>query len=527
MTSQQAGSGTGSTGSTGVPDSSGGDSVTPADDTGAAVSTGTAAVPAAAGGTASPSTTTGALTTDAGYRPAGDFSLDVERRSVTNAVQSWFIRLRSGEPGALPSILGLVVLAAIFSQVSDRFLSRNNIGNLPGQGAYIAIIAMGLVFVLLLGEIDLSAGTTGGVCAGFAAQAIFSNGLDKGTSGVLYWSLIVGMLAMVALGAYLRSITGPIVVALGVVDALTGVDKNVLGALFLAIAIGCAIGIFVGWLVAAVGIPSFIVTLALFLAFQGVLLFALKSQPIGINSYPFWYGLAHNNISPFWSWVFTISLVLGYFAFTLVKSLGAQAKGLAADTLQLVVVRAGILAVVGLVITYLANQNRNTNVYKLIEGLPWAAAVPITLMIVCTLALTKTTWGRHLFATGGNEEAARRAGIDVRHIKVTAFTVNSGFAALGGIFLASNTGGAQLDLGAGNILLFAVAAAVIGGTSLFGGRGKPRDAILGALVIVMIPNGIGLKPNLGVQHQEVITGLVLLIAASVDALSRRRSVRSR
>jgi D-xylose transport system permease protein len=110
---------------------------------------------------------------------------------------------------------------------------------------------------------------------------------------------------------------------------------------------------------------------------------------------------------------------------------------------------------------------------------------------------------------------------------VTAFTVNSGLAALGGIFLSSSTGGAQLDLGAGNILLFAVAAAVIGGTSLFGGRGKPRDAILGALVIVMIPNGIGLRPNLGVQHQEVITGLVLLVAASVDAISRRRALAGR
>jgi D-xylose transport system permease protein len=186
--------------------------------------------------------------------------------------------------------------------------------------------------------------------------------------------------------------------------------------------------------------------------------------------------------------------------------------------------RAGAIAVIGLVITYFANENRNTNNFKKIEGLPYAATVPIALMIVATIALSKTTWGRHLFATGGNQEAARRAGIDVRHIKVTAFTVNSAFAALGGIFLASNTGGAQLDLGAGNILLFAVAAAVIGGTSLFGGRGKPRDAILGALVIVIIPNGIGLKPNLGVQHQEVITGAVLLVAAAVDALSRRRAL---
>jgi D-xylose transport system permease protein len=457
-------------------------------------------------------------------RPAGDFSLDVERRTVASATRSYVDRLRSGDPGALPAVLGLVVLAAIFSQVSGRFISSNNIGNLPGQGAYIAIIAMGLVFVLLLGEIDLSAGTTGGICAGFAAQAIFSNGLHHGVSGFLYWTLVIAMAAMAVLGVYLKSITGPVVVVIGLVIVLSGQDKHVLLALVVAISIGAAVGIFVGWLVAAVGIPSFIVTLALFLAFQGVLLFALNSQPIGINNYDLWFGLAHDNMSPAWSWVFTIVVVVGYFAFTAVKSLRAQAAGLAADTMQLVVARAAALAVVGIVVTYFANQNRNTNAFKTIEGLPYAAAIPIALMILATLALTKTTWGRHLYATGGNEEAARRAGIDVRHVKVTAFTVNSSFAALGGVFLASSTGGAQLDLGAGNILLFAVAAAVIGGTSLFGGRGKPRDAILGALVIVMIPNGIGLKPNLGVQHQEVITGIVLLVAASVDAISRRRAL---
>jgi D-xylose transport system permease protein len=470
----------------------------------------------------SSSATGGGRPTDTG-RPAGDFSLDVERRTVPGALRSYVVRLRSGEPGALPSVLGLVVLAAIFSQVSSRFLSENNIGNLPGQGAYIAIIAMGLVFVLLLGEIDLSAGTTGGICAGFAAQAVFSQGLHHGVSGLLYWSLIIAMVAAAVLGLYLKSISGPIVVAIGVVIALTGQDKHVLLALVFAVALGCAVGIFVGWLVAAVGIPSFIVTLALFLAFQGVLLFALKSQPIGVNNYNLWYGLAHDNMSPAWSWVFTIVVVTGYFAFTALKALRAQAAGLAADTMQLVVARAAVLAAIAVVITYFANQNRNTNTFRTIQGLPYAATIPIALMIVATLALTKTPWGRHLYATGGNQEAARRAGIDVRHIRITAFTICSSFGALGGIFLASNQSSVSLDLGSGNILLFSVAAAVIGGTSLFGGRGKPRDAIIGALVIVMIPNGILLRPSLPASYQNVITGAVLLVAAAVDALSRRRA----
>src|SRR5436305_6504607 len=323
----------------------------------------------------------GGLPSDSG-RPAADFSLDVERRTVGGAFSGCVSRLRSGEPGALPSVLGLVVLAAIFSQVSDRFLSRNNVGNLPGQGAYSAIIAMGLVVGLQLGEIDLSAGTTGGICAGFAAQAVFSGGLKHGVAGFLYWAVIVSMIAAAVLGVYLKSISVPIIVGVGVVIALTGQDRRVPLALLVDISLGCGVGIFIGWLVASVGIPRFIVTLALFLAFQGVLLFALKSQPIGINNYNLWFGLAHSNLSPAWSWVFTIVVIVGYSAFTAVKSLRAQAAGLAADTMQLVLTRAAVIAAAGILITYFANQNRNTNAFVKIEGLPWAATVPISLMIV-------------------------------------------------------------------------------------------------------------------------------------------------
>src|ERR1700710_2084284 len=150
-------------------------------------------------------------------RPGGDFYLDVERRTIGNAFSSYFSRLRSGEPGALPSVLGLLVLGVIFWQVSDRFLSRNNIGNLPGQGAYIAIIALGLVFVLLLGEIDLSAGTTGGVCAGFAAQAVFSRGLHHGVSGGLFWILIGLMISGAVLAVWLKAYSGAGMILIGLV----------------------------------------------------------------------------------------------------------------------------------------------------------------------------------------------------------------------------------------------------------------------------------------------------------------------
>jgi D-xylose transport system permease protein len=451
------------------------------------------------------------------------FALDVEERSIGDAFRGWVTKVRSGDPGALPSVLGLILLTIIFMQVSDQFLTKSNIGNIPGQGAYIAIIALGLVFVLLLGEIDLSAGTAGGTCAAIAAQAVFSGNLHHALPSALYWGLIIGQVIAIALAVWLKAWSGAVVVAIGLILVATNLTQHLFLALVAAVCIGAAIGVLNGYLVAKVGIPSFVVTLALFLAWQGVLQFALNAQPINTSNYDLWYKIAYGNLSPAWSWVFVIVIVGAYIAYTVAKSVTAKRDGLARDSLSLVLVRGGTLAVVAIVLTVLANQNRNNNPYKVIQGIPWAAVIAITLMIACTIALTKTTWGRHLYATGGNAEAARRAGIDVVHMKVTAFILCSAFGALGGIALASSQSSASLDLGSGNVLLFSVAAAVIGGTSLFGGRGKPRDAIIGALVITIIPNGLGLKPNLGPQWQQVITGVVLLAAAAVDAISRRRS----
>src|SRR3954469_24876884 len=176
-------------------------------------------------------------TSGATDRPGG-FSLDIDRRGIRDAVRGYLTRLRSGEPGALPSLLGLVVLAAIFTAVSSRFLTLNNVGNLPGQGAYIAIIALGLVFVLLIGEIDLSAGTTGGICAGAAAQALNTHGLRHGIPGAsaLYRVLIALMLAAAILGAYLKARTGPVLILVGVIITLTGLDKHTVPAIIFAVA---------------------------------------------------------------------------------------------------------------------------------------------------------------------------------------------------------------------------------------------------------------------------------------------------
>ena len=465
----------------------------------------------------------------AGTLPAGDrstaFSLDVEERSLGDAFRSWIIRLRTGDPGAVPSVVGLVVLALIFNQVSDRFLSKNNIGNIPGQGAYIAVIGLGLVFVLLLGEIDLSAGTAGGTCAALAAVAIFNGRLHGAIPGLLWWCLIVGLLLAVALAAWLKAWSAAVVVAIGWVLVVTNLTQHLFLALVAAVCIGAAIGVLNGYLVAKVGIPSFVVTLALFLAWQGVLQFALSGQPIQTANYELWFNLAFGTLSVTWSWVFTLVLVGAYLAYSVFGSVRAQRRNLAHDSLRLVLLRGGVVAVVAIAVTVFFTQNRGLN-HVTRKGIPEPAVIAIVLMILCSLALSKTTWGRHLYATGGNAEAARRAGIDVVHIKVTAFVLCSSFGALGGIMLASSQSSASLDLGSGNVLLFAVAAAVIGGTSLFGGRGKPRDAIIGALVIAIIPNGLSLKPSINPQWQSVITGVVLLLAAAIDAVSRRRAARS-
>jgi D-xylose transport system permease protein len=466
---------------------------------------------------------------DAGTLPgdrASAFSLDVEERSIPDAFRGWVSRLRTGDPGALPSVLGLIVLAIIFQQVSSHFLRSYNFGNIPGQGAYIAVIGLGLVFVLLLGEIDLSAGSAGGTCAAITAVAVSQGQLHGGLPTLLYWCLVIGMLLATGLAVWLKAYTASVVIVIGLVLIVTNLTQHLFFGMVAAVCIGAAIGVFNGYLVAKVGIPSFVVTLALFLAWQGVLQFALKGTSIPTANYNLWFNLTHGNLSVLWSWVFTIVVVGGYVLYSVQASLRAKSNSLARDGMALVLLRGGSIAVVAVIVTLLACKNRGLIPSSPTRGIPTPAVIAIVLMIACTFLLSKTTWGRHLYATGGNAEAARRAGIDVIHIRVTAFTLCSAFGALGGIILASSQSSASLDLGSGNVLLFAVAAAVIGGTSLFGGRGKPRDAIIGALVIAIIPNGLSLKPSINPQWQSVITGVVLLLAAAIDAVSRRRASRS-
>jgi D-xylose transport system permease protein len=453
------------------------------------------------------------------------FAVDAGATNLKDAFLGYVTRIRGGEVGALPAVAGLVLLMVVFSTTTKVFLTRGNLANLPTQAAPTILIGMGLVFVLLLGEIDLSAGTAAGLAsAGMAIAVNFHGNLETQLKGGMFGAYIVVMVLALVVAARERLWPGVIAILFGGVVLVTHIGSNQVLAMLLAVTTGTSIGILTGFLRARVGIPSFVVTLALYLAWQGVLIQFLGAG----NSFPTQRfktinALENTNISPLWSWVVLIVFVGGYGAFTLYTSIKRRAQQLSAQPISLVVGRFAILAVLGVFSVFFLNKNRNPNkTGGVIQGLPWVVLLILIVLVAMTLLLSKTSFGRHLYASGGNAEAARRAGIDVPRMRIAAFGISSSLAAIGGVVLASKQGGVPADAGGGNTLLFAVGAAVVGGTSLFGGRGRVRDAVLGGLVITIIPNGLQLHPNVGASYQYVITGGFLLVAAAVDALSRSR-----
>ncbi|MCT9929489.1 ABC transporter permease [Planotetraspora sp. A-T 1434] len=390
-------------------------------------------------------------------------------------VKGYVERVRGGELGALPAVFGLVVLCVVFSVLRPAFLSPVNFANLFTQGAAVTVIAMGLIFVLLLGEIDLSAGFASGVCAAVLAVLLTNEGWP--------WYAAVGA------------------------SMLTG----------------AIIGTVLGTLVAKLGIPSFVVTLAAFLAFQGVLLLLVKGGTnISIRDETI-LAIANNNVPPVVSWVAVIAGVAAYAAIQFVKARRRSARGLVADPLILIIFRVAALAVIAGVAVYVLNLERSRNeLIVSLKGVPIVVPVIVVLLLVWTFVLHRTRYGRHVYAVGGNAEASRRAGINVDGIRISAFVICSFMASIGGIIAASRANSVDPNTGGSDVLLFAVGAAVIGGTSLFGGKGRALDAVLGGAVVAVIQNGMGLMGySAGVKY--VVTGSVLLLAAGVDALSRKRA----
>ncbi|SCG34451.1 sugar ABC transporter permease [Micromonospora halophytica] len=395
--------------------------------------------------------------------------------TVGNHIRDYVSRVRGGDIGALPAVLGLVVLCTVFAVMRPSFLTAGNFANLFTQGAAVTLIAMGLVFVLLLGEIDLSAGFASGVCA-----AILAN-----VATVLGYPWYVAVLA--------------------------------------AIATGVVIGTTLGVLVAKIGIPSFVVTLAGFLAFQGIVLMLMDDGAnISIRDQTL-VAIANRNLPPVLGWSLAAAAVAGYAAVQLLRYRNRAARGLLTDPITVVAARIGALALILGVAVYILNLERSRNVlFTSLKGVPIVVPIIAILLVLWTFVLQRTSYGRHVYAVGGNSEAARRAGINVDRIRISVFVICSSMAAVGGIVAASRANSVDPNTGGSNVLLYAVGAAVIGGTSLFGGKGRVLDAVLGGAVVAVIDNGMGLMGySSGVKY--VVTGVVLLLAASVDALSRRRS----
>jgi len=396
-------------------------------------------------------------------------------QTLSSYFRGYVDKVRGGDVGALPAVLGLIVLVIVFSIAkpgAEGFPTVYNFANLLQQAGSIIVLAMGLGFVLLLGHIDLSAGVIGGVAAAVAAELL----LNKN------WSWYAALLA--------------------------------------AIVVGVVMGLLTGWIVTVIGIPSFVVTLAFFLAYQGVLLLIIGNGGTVPVSDAVIVNIDSGNMSVAVGWIVTILSVLAYAALNLLVWKRRTDEKLVTAPLVVVLIRIAVIAVVLIVGTWLLSQNRSKGPIVL-AGVPWIAPIVGVLLVVWTFVQNRTSFGRYVYAVGGNAEASRRAGIRVGRITIYCFVISSGMAAFSGIIDASRLGSVAPSSGGGNVLLYAVAAAVIGGTSLFGGKGKARDAILGGLVIAVINNGLGLL-GLEADVNYIITGIVLLLAASVDALSRRR-----
>jgi len=440
------------------------------------------------------------------------------------AIVAYYQKVRGGDPGALPALLGLIVLVLAFSFTTKYFFSVGNLANVPGQAAPVILIAMGLVFVLLIAEIDLAAGTAAGACAGAMALALTHRGdlhsvLHSGT----YGGYVALMIAALGVAVWQRVWIAAVLIAFGTVLLLTDVTSNQVMAILLAITTGTAIGVLTGILVARVGIPSFVVTLALFLGWQGVLLlFEGNGASISTLRFDIVNGLVNKNVPLVWGWIIYAVFIGLYGLVTVTRAVRRRAQHLVAEPLMLVGVRLAVLAAAGAAAVYFLNRDRQPGA-AVVHGMPWVILVILVLLVALSLLLSKTSFGRYVYAVGGSAEAARRAGIDVQRIRVAVFALSSSLAGFAGVILASQLGGVPSSAGGGNTLLYAVGAAVIGGTSLFGGRGRIRDAVLGGLVITLIPNGLTLHPNLGSAYTYIITGAFLLLAAAVDAASRRRN----
>lgn len=400
--------------------------------------------------------------------PAVDPRLLVREEGFKGYLTEFGRKIRGGELGSLPVVVGLVVIAIVFQLQNSNFLSASSLANIAVYSSGMGIMAVGIVFVLLLGEIDLSVGSVAGVGAAIWAVLQVSNG----------WN---GWLAVVV-----------------------------------ALLSGLALGLLHGFFFAKIGVPAFVVTLAGFLGWSGLQIWLMgKEGSINTPTGSFVENLTGYYFEDkFAAYGLAIAAIVLYALSMFLDSKRRRAAALPSRPTSEIALRTAVVAVLCLAVAYFLNEPVGA------RGLPLALVLFLAVLLVADFVARRTTFGRQVFAVGGNAEAARRAGISVDRIRITVFGISGLLAAFGGLFLASLSGGATKSLGANNTLMLVIAAAVIGGTSLFGGRGKVWSALLGMIVIQSIQQGLNML-GMASEIQYMITGAVLLAAVVIDSLSRR------
>ena len=394
-----------------------------------------------------------------------DERLIAQAGGIGGAARAFLSRLRSGDLGAVPVVIGLIIIWVVFQGLNDAFLSPRNLVNLTLQSAAIGTIAIGIVLVLLLGEIDLSVGSISGLAAAIVAVGTVGRG----------WPIVL--------------------------------------AILVAIGVAFVIGLAYGAVYTRFGVPSFVITLAGLLGFLGLQLKVLGSE--GSINLPFESGLVkfaqQTFLPPVVAYALAVAVVVLYALTRQRSNARREQAGLSTTPVGMIAARSAFLAVLLIVPIVVLNRDRGVSLMFLVF---------LAFVAVMDFAIRRTRWGRSVMAVGGSVEAARRAGINVRRVYLSVFALCSTFAAVGGIFAAARLAAANQSSGGADTNLNAIAAAVIGGTSLFGGRGSAYAALLGILVIQSISNGLALI-NLGSPERYMITGAVLVLAVTVDALSRR------
>jgi D-xylose transport system permease protein len=391
--------------------------------------------------------------------------------SLGEYTKATIARIRGGEAGVLPVVGGLLIISILFQSLNSNFLTAGNIVNLLIQGAAYMLLALGETFALLLGEIDLSIGFVAGISGVITAELV------QQSAGWPWWAAILAALVACAL-----------------------------------------IGLLQGSIISRLGVPSFVVTLAGLLGWQGVMLLVLgQGGVVPINNNVI-NDITSGNLTPVWSWMVMLAIVAAFAAMIWVRESRRRRSGLVAPPVSVTLIKIGSALVAGVLLVLICNTDRGSLVP--IQGLPWVVLVVLAVLAAWTVLLGRTRFGRYQYAIGGNAEAARRAGISLAPMKTYAFMLGSFTAGIAGIVYASRLRSISTAVDGGNLVLYAVAAAVIGGTSLFGGRGKAINAVLGGLVIAAIDNGMGLQ-GYSAAAKYVVTALVLLAAVTIDALTRR------